>query len=222
MVCATATGSSCSIGTVVVVVLAIVDSVGANWSTLSATARSAASRISGRTTQYQAPITSAMPANASATRPMVRAGIVGGWISVARPVAGSCSGSVASISKSTWRSALRKNPRLARSLSRTRLLDPELVGRPPPAALERLQHRDPAVVERAHGDDRFGDGAVVGIALRDDPYGDRGRARARRRDRRRTNGHLDHITRPAKEPRRYRRAPIATGNPRWWRTMPAW
>ena len=63
--------------------------------------------------QYQAPITSAMPANASATRPIVRAGIVGGWISVARPVAGSCSGSVASISKSTWRSARRKKLRLA-------------------------------------------------------------------------------------------------------------
>ena len=143
----------------------------------------------------------------------MRSGTVGGWISVARPVAGSCSGSVASTSKSTWRSARRRKLCRARNLSRTRLLDPgatptgrriersvdasagidevqaatgevvasvvdhELVRRPAPTAQQRLQHRDAAVVERADGDDRLGDGALVGVALGDHPHRHCGRAR---------------------------------------------
>ena len=127
-------------------------------------------------------------------------------MSVARPAAGSWSGSDASISKSSWRSARRKKLRRARTRSRTRLLEPgatptagrveravdavagvdqveaaarevvavvldhELERGAAATTLQRLQHGDPPVVERADGDDGLGGDRVVGAALRDDPH----------------------------------------------------
>ena len=78
------------------------------------------------------------------------------------------------------------------------VLDHELVGGPSPAPLERLEHRDAPVVERADREDRLGDRRRIGFVLGDDAHGERGRSGRRGVDRGRPHDDLDDVADPPK------------------------